>query len=308
MPSGWVALAARAVRVPVRARVPAGARCRQPAREVRRADLPRRRGAASADGGRGAAAEGSARQPKAEDIPAEYRDRLGRITAEKTFPQLQEIRRRRRDDRRRGAAPAALGEHARPAGRATISSRMRRTARSGAAGDEVLHPGSILRCGGQHATRSPTACDEEARRVLRQQPGARARRRTRRSKASGRSRGSTARAAAHRGWAWGQDYLEGGAAGVEARVGKGKMLLFGPEITFRAPAARHVQVPVQQHLLRDGRRRCSRSWNDGSSLSARPDSLRRPLHRRSGIHHAATRPGAVCGVLRRPIAFPRRVP
>jgi hypothetical protein len=35
------------------------------------------------------------------------------------------------------------------------------------------------------------------------------------------------------GWAWGQNYLEGGAAAVEASVGKGKVYLFGPEITFR---------------------------------------------------------------------------
>jgi hypothetical protein len=36
------------------------------------------------------------------------------------------------------------------------------------------------------------------------------------------------------GWAWGQGYLEGSAAIVEAPLGKGKVLLFGPEITFRA--------------------------------------------------------------------------
>jgi hypothetical protein len=36
------------------------------------------------------------------------------------------------------------------------------------------------------------------------------------------------------GWAWGQSYLEGGVAVVEATVGKGKLFLFGPEITFRA--------------------------------------------------------------------------
>ena len=35
------------------------------------------------------------------------------------------------------------------------------------------------------------------------------------------------------GWAWGQNYLEGGAAIVESSVGKGKVYLFGPEITFR---------------------------------------------------------------------------
>ncbi|GHT34387.1 peptidase [Bacteroidia bacterium] len=36
------------------------------------------------------------------------------------------------------------------------------------------------------------------------------------------------------GWAWGQQYLNGGLAVVEATVGKGKVFLFGPEITFRA--------------------------------------------------------------------------
>jgi hypothetical protein len=36
------------------------------------------------------------------------------------------------------------------------------------------------------------------------------------------------------GWAWGQHHLNGGSAIVEATVGKGKVFLFGPEITFRA--------------------------------------------------------------------------
>jgi len=35
------------------------------------------------------------------------------------------------------------------------------------------------------------------------------------------------------GWAWGQHYLDGSVAVIEARVGKGKLFLFGPEITFR---------------------------------------------------------------------------
>ena len=36
------------------------------------------------------------------------------------------------------------------------------------------------------------------------------------------------------GWAWGQHYLEGGVAVAEARVGRGTVMLFGPEIAFRA--------------------------------------------------------------------------
>jgi hypothetical protein len=35
------------------------------------------------------------------------------------------------------------------------------------------------------------------------------------------------------GWAWGQNYLDGGAAMVEASYGKGKVFLFGPEVMFR---------------------------------------------------------------------------
>ena len=36
------------------------------------------------------------------------------------------------------------------------------------------------------------------------------------------------------GWAWGQRYLQDGVAAAEAKVGKGKVFLLGPEITFRA--------------------------------------------------------------------------
>src|SRR5581483_10865107 len=38
----------------------------------------------------------------------------------------------------------------------------------------------------------------------------------------------------HSGWAWGQKYLQDGVAVIEAPVGKGRLFLFGPEITFRA--------------------------------------------------------------------------
>ena len=35
------------------------------------------------------------------------------------------------------------------------------------------------------------------------------------------------------GWAWGQNYLEGGTTAFEATVGRGHVFAFGPEITFR---------------------------------------------------------------------------
>ncbi|WP_231458571.1 M14 metallopeptidase family protein [Pedobacter sp. Leaf132] len=36
------------------------------------------------------------------------------------------------------------------------------------------------------------------------------------------------------GWAWGQAYLQDGVTAFEAKIGKGKLLAFGPEIAFRA--------------------------------------------------------------------------
>jgi hypothetical protein len=36
------------------------------------------------------------------------------------------------------------------------------------------------------------------------------------------------------GWAWGQHYLEGAIAAAEAALGRGRVFVFGPEITFRA--------------------------------------------------------------------------
>jgi hypothetical protein len=36
------------------------------------------------------------------------------------------------------------------------------------------------------------------------------------------------------GWAWGQQYLDQAVAIVEAPVGKGHLVLFGPEVLWRA--------------------------------------------------------------------------
>jgi hypothetical protein len=36
------------------------------------------------------------------------------------------------------------------------------------------------------------------------------------------------------GWAWGQQYLENGVAVADAKLGRGRVLVFGPDITFRA--------------------------------------------------------------------------
>ena len=38
------------------------------------------------------------------------------------------------------------------------------------------------------------------------------------------------------GWAWGQQHLKDGVTAFEAPIGRGRLLVFTPEITFRAQA------------------------------------------------------------------------
>jgi len=38
----------------------------------------------------------------------------------------------------------------------------------------------------------------------------------------------------HSGWAWGQKYLDVGVLAIDAQVGKGRVVLYGPEILQRA--------------------------------------------------------------------------
>ena len=36
------------------------------------------------------------------------------------------------------------------------------------------------------------------------------------------------------GWAWGQQYLDGGVPMIDAKIGKGRLAMFGPSVLFRA--------------------------------------------------------------------------
>jgi hypothetical protein len=54
------------------------------------------------------------------------------------------------------------------------------------------------------------------------------------------------------GWAWGQNYLEGGVAMAEAKLGQGTVYMFGPEITFRAQPAATFKL-LFNSVVGDGR-------------------------------------------------------
>ena len=56
------------------------------------------------------------------------------------------------------------------------------------------------------------------------------------------------------GWAFGQGYLEGGVEAIEASVGKGKVFLFAPEITFRGQPHGTFKFLFNAFLLSSTRR------------------------------------------------------
>ena len=48
------------------------------------------------------------------------------------------------------------------------------------------------------------------------------------------------------GWAFGQSYLQDGIAAFEAKVGNGKLFVYGPEITFRGQTHSNYKMLFNQ--------------------------------------------------------------
>jgi hypothetical protein len=175
---------------------------------------------------------GGGTQPNAQDIPAEYRDKLGRVTLKQTIPQLKQFV-------EAGGAIVAFGGSATLGHRLglPVSDHLVEMQTNGSErplpNDKFYIPGSILRVAVDNtnpvAFGMPKHVDVmyDNSPVLHLAPDA-----------SLRGVRPVAwfdsKEPLRSGWAWGQQYLEGGVAGVEATLGKGKVLLFGPEITFRS--------------------------------------------------------------------------
>jgi hypothetical protein len=170
--------------------------------------------------------------PKAESIPAEFHDWLENVTVEKTLPRL-------RDYVEAGGTIVAIGSSAQlashwglPVSDALVEAKPNEPAKR-LPREKFYVPGSILRVrvDNQHplAYGMPENVDVyfDNSPVFRLAPDA-----------SLKKTGPVAWFADGKplrsGWAWGQNYLAGGVAVLEAGIGKGKLFLFGPEITFRA--------------------------------------------------------------------------
>ena len=172
------------------------------------------------------------RQPRADDIPEEYRARLGSVTLARTVPMLKRFA-------EEGGVIVAFG------GSATlgeylglpVSNHLVEIQGDGAEkplpGTKFFIPGSILRVSVDNTSPLGFGFEPEVdvffdnSPVLELAPDATL-------KGIRPVAWFATKKPLRSGWAWGQHYLEGGTAAVEASVGKGKVFLFGPEITFRA--------------------------------------------------------------------------
>lgn len=171
--------------------------------------------------------------PKPETIPAEYRDQLGRISQDKSIPELKKFI-------EQGGEVLTIGSSTNLAYHLNLPIRNAIVEMSADGKERRLPaekyyvPGSVLSVSVDNTLTAawgmPTRADVYFNNspVFRISPEAIA-------------KGSikpilwfSTPSPLRSGWAWGQAYLQDGVTAFEAQVGKGKLYAFGPEITFRA--------------------------------------------------------------------------
>ena len=185
-------------------------------------------GAGGGRGGRGGGGRGAGAGPDPQTIPEEYRSQLGRVTADRTIPQIRAFI-------ENGGTVVALSDSA-----MNLAQHLKLPIENHLVenGDEIpaskfFVPGSVLSA--RVDTTHPLAAGMTERTdfffdnspVFKLGPGAEA--------AGVRPFARFDSPAPLRsGWAWGQKYLDGGVIAVEAKIGKGRAVLYGAEIIQRA--------------------------------------------------------------------------
>jgi hypothetical protein len=167
-----------------------------------------------------------------ESIPAEYRDRLGNVTVAKTVPQLRQFL-------EAGGAILTIGSATNLGYLTGLPIANALTEKSPEGGERPLTrekfyvPGSVLQVRVDNTNPLAYGLGEKVdvffdnSPVFRLQPEAAI-------KGVKPVAWFDSDQPLRSGWAWGEKYLQDGVTVIEAPVGKGKLFLFGPEITFRA--------------------------------------------------------------------------
>jgi Zinc carboxypeptidase len=182
-------------------------------------------------GGRGGGGGGGGRGGRGGAVPDEYKDEVGSITAEKTLPQLRKFV-------ESGGSIVTVGSSTSVAEALGLPVKNFLT-EMGADGkehalprDKFYVPGSLLRMSIDNtnplAYGMPKQVDVfyDNNPVFRMEPTAQ----VQKTSPVGWFQGTEVLAS---GWAWGQQYLDGGTAIAEASLGEGKVVLLGPEVNFR---------------------------------------------------------------------------
>jgi hypothetical protein len=183
---------------------------------------------AAAGGGRGG---GFGAQPAAETIPAEFRGWLGRVTVSKTVPELKKFAENGGTVLTIGSS-TVLGRHLGLPVRDALVERVAGGAERPLPREKYYIPGSILEARIDNtqplaygmADRAMVFYDESP--AFRMQPEAAM---TGVKPVAWYDSPTPLRS----GWAWGQQYLDQAVSIVEASVGKGHVVLFGNEVTWR---------------------------------------------------------------------------
>ncbi|HJU74285.1 MAG TPA: M14 metallopeptidase family protein [Gemmatimonadaceae bacterium] len=171
-------------------------------------------------------------QPSPEAVPAEYRERLGRVTVAKTVPQLKEFLENGGTVITIGGS-TALAHHLKlPVGNHLVERLQNGTERP-LPREKLFIPGSVLQATVDNthplAHGLPAKLDVffDNSPVFRLEPNAAL-------KGVKPIAWFDSDKPLRSGWAWGQGYLKDGVAAAEAKVGNGYLFLLGPEVTNRA--------------------------------------------------------------------------
>ena len=191
--------------------------------------------AAGAAGGGGGGGGGGSTTTTGADIPAEWRARQGEVTAARTIPQLRAFLEQGGTVLAIGSSATNLAAHL---GLGITNYLVEQTVagertQTPLPSSKYFVPGSILRMAVDTATPLAHGMESQTNAFFDESPVW-----TFTPQAAAQGLRRVAWYDSPRplvsGWAWGQSALEGGLAVVEAPVGKGRLVLYGPEILQRA--------------------------------------------------------------------------
>lgn len=178
----------------------------------------------------GSGGYGGGASPKLEDIPSEYHPMVGRLSMDKSIPQLKSFLENGGEIITVGAATSFAYHLNLPVSNALVE--IVDGKEKSLPGDKYYIPGSILQIQVDNSSPANYGMGNTADVLFNNSPVFKLA-----PEAALLGVKPLAwfgnEAPLRSGWAWGQQYLKNGVVAFEAQVGKGKLYAYGPEITFR---------------------------------------------------------------------------